>query len=269
MKLSDIAPSSAVKILVFGPPKVGKTALVGKLAKTHKLWWLDLESGIKTLLNPAILAPEYRGNINVINIPDHRNYPIAIDTVRAIFKGGLTKVCNLHGKVNCPICVKSEGSFSEINLGTFTKEDVLVIDSLSQLALSAMNRGIIKELQKPDGDEYRKSFSDYAYQGALMENILSYIQVLNVNVVGIAHELEAENLEGREKIVPALGTRNFSLNASKYFDTVVYCTITNKQHRAFSDTTHSPSIISGSRLPIGSAGLNITELSSIFQFAQP
>lgn len=267
MKLSEVSTNSAVKILVYGPPKTGKTSLVGKLAKTHKLHWLDLESGIKTLLNPLILSPEHRNNINVINIPDHRTYPIAIDTVRAIFKGAATRICDAHGKVNCSACTRDKASFSEIDISKFTKEDVIVIDSLSQLAISAMNRGIIKELQKPEGDEYKKTFSDYAFQGSLMEHVLSYIQVLNINVVGIAHELEAENLEGREKIVPMLGTRNFSLNASKYFDTVVYCTILNKQHKAFSNTTHSPTIISGSRLPIGTAGADITDLGVIFQYA--
>ena len=58
MKLSEVSTNSAVKILVYGPPKTGKTSLVGKLAKTHKLHWLDLESGIKTLLNPLILSPD-------------------------------------------------------------------------------------------------------------------------------------------------------------------------------------------------------------------
>ena len=267
MKLSEVSTHSAVKILIFGAPKTGKTSLAGTLAKKYKLHYLDLESGVKTLLNPLILSPEYRNNINVINIPDSRSYPIAVDTLRTIFKGSLTRICDAHGKVNCPVCAKNNASFSEIDLSKFTKEDVLVIDSLSQLALSAMNRGIIKELQKPEGDEYRKTFSDYAMQGGIMEHFLSIIQVLNINVVGIAHEIESENLEGREKIVPMMGTRNFSLTASKFFDTIIYTTIVNKQHKAFSNTTHSPTIISGSRLPIGTAGADITDLGVIFQYA--
>ena len=83
-----------------------------------------------------------------------------------------------------------------------------------------------------------------------MEQVLSFIQALDINVCVISHELESESLEGREKIVPVAGTRNFSLSASKYFDSVVYCTITNKQHRAYSSTTYSPTVITGSRLPV-------------------
>jgi hypothetical protein len=156
-----------------------------------------------------------------------------------------------HGKVNCPLCAKSTSAkWSEIDIFSLGSSDILVIDSLSQLANSAMNKGILKELQKPGGEEYKKTFADYAMQGSLMEQVLSFIQVLDVNLCIISHEMESESLEGREKIVPVAGTRNFSLTSAKYFDTVVYCAITNKQHRAYASTTYSPTVITGSRLPL-------------------
>lgn len=252
MNLDDFSQSARTKVLVYGAPKSGKTALVGKLAEVgFKLHWLDLENGIKTLLNPAILAPQFRKNVNVISIPDHRLYPIAIDTVREVFRGGNKRICSAHGKVSCPLCAKdTNAKHSEIDIAKLGTDDILVIDSLSQLANSAMNKGILKELQKPGGEEYKRTFVDYGVQGALMEQVLSFLQVADINTVAISHELESESLEGREKIVPVAGTRNFSLTSAKYFDTVVHCAIVNKQHRAFSSSTYSPTIITGSRLAI-------------------
>jgi len=84
MNLDEFIPSTRGKVLVYGAPKTGKTALVGKLASKFTLHWLDLESGIKTLLNPAMLDPQFRKNINVIPVPDHKLYPVAIDTVREV-----------------------------------------------------------------------------------------------------------------------------------------------------------------------------------------
>lgn len=268
MNLNEYSTAARTKVLVYGAPKSGKTALVGKLAEHFTLHWLDLENGIKTLLNPAMLDPKFRKNVNVVSVPDHRLYPIAIDTVREVIRGGAKKICATHGKVSCPICGKdAEAKFSELDLAKFGANDILVIDSLSQLANSAMNKGILKELQKPGGEEYKKTFTDYAVQGSLMEQVLSFIQVVDINVVAISHELESESLEGREKIVPVAGTRNFSLNAAKYFDSVVHCSVVNKQHRAFSSSTYSPTIITGSRLAMNVDEKKGDELSllSLFQ----
>lgn len=251
MKLSDYKTSGRVKVMVYGAPKSGKTALVGKLASDFNLLWFDLEGGIRTLLNPSILDPKHLANIELVTIPDHANYPIAIETIRDVFRGGPKKICHTHGKHNCPVCAKTPGaSVTEVDISKLGSNDIIVIDSLSQLSKSAMNRATLKERQKPDGESYKPTYGDYAQQGNLLEGILSLIQVLDMNVVIISHELESESLEGREKIVPISGTRNQSLTCSKYFDSVIYCTVLNKQHRAFGSSTYSPTIVTGSRLPI-------------------
>jgi hypothetical protein len=251
MNLDDYNQHSRAKVLVYGPPKAGKTALVGKLAEHFNLHWLDLENGIKTLLNPAMLKPEFRKNVNVVNIPDHKMYPVAVDTVRDVLKGGEKKICQAHGKVNCPLCAKNtEARWSTINLNNFTDKDILVIDSLSQLSNSAMNKSVLKEISKPGGEEYKATFHDYATQGALLDQVLSMIQVLDLNICVISHEVESEMTDGKDKIVPMAGTRNFSKLSAKYFDAAVYCTLVNKQHRAFSSTSYAPNVLTGSRLPV-------------------
>lgn len=251
MNLDEYNTNARTKVLVFGAPKSGKTALVGKLAEHFKLHWLDLENGIKTLLNPAMLDPKFRKNVNVISIPDHKLYPIAIDTVRDILRGGLKKVCATHGKINCPVCAKNpEARWSEINLAEFGDKDMLVIDSLSQLSNSAMNRSVLKEISKPGGEDYKATYHDYATQGALLDQVLSMIQVLDLHICVISHEVESEMTDGKDKIVPMAGTRNFSKLSAKYFDAAVYCTLVNKQHRAFSSTSYAPNVLTGSRLPV-------------------
>lgn len=253
MNLDEYNPGACVKAMVYGPPKSGKTALVGKLAEAgFKLHWCDLENGIKTLLNPAILKPEFRKNINVINIPDHRYSPTAITTINEVMKGRKTKICYDHGKVNCPICSKVQTTrWSEINLSEFTDKDILVIDSLSQLGESARNKVTLAEIIKPGGEEYKPTFNDYMAQGSQLAGVLSMIQVANLNIIVISHEIDVEKAETKEKIVPTSGTRNFSSTVGKYFDAVVHCEIVNKKHRAFSSSTYSPTILTGSRLPVG------------------
>ena len=251
MNLDEYNQRTRSKVLVYGPPKSGKTALVGKLAEHFTLHWLDLEQGIKTLLNPAMLKPEFRKNVNVVNIPDHKHYPVAIDTIREILRGRPAKVCTKHGKVNCPLHARDdETKFSTVDLSSFTDNDILVVDSLSQLSSSAMNKVILKELQKPGGEEYKCTFHDYATQGALLDQVLSMILVLDLNICVISHEIESEMTDGKDKVVPLAGTRNFSKLSAKYFDAAVYCSILNKQHRAFSDTTYASNVLTGSRLPV-------------------
>lgn len=262
MDLSEYSQHTRTKLIVFGAPKTGKTALVGKMAETHKLHFLDLENGIKTLLNPEILAPKFRTNVNVIAVPDHKLHPVAIDTVRDILRGGLKKICIKHGKVSCPLCGKlPDALWSSINMSEFTSNDILVIDSLSQLGNSAMNKSTLKEISKPGGEDYKATYTDYMTQGALLDQVLSMIQVLDLNIIVISHEVDAEKAENKEKIVPVAGTRNFSKVVGKYFDAAVYCTVLNKQHRAYSSTGYSGNVMTGSRVNVVLDDLKGADLS--------
>ena len=51
----------------------------------------------------------------------------------------------------------------------------------------------------------------------------------------------------RQRIVPILGTGNFSKTCPKYFDDVVYCDKVNNKLKQFSSATHANNIITGSR----------------------
>ena len=247
MNLDEYAPSAARKILVYGPPKSGKTALVGKLATIKRLHYFDGEDGIKTLLNPDMLPPQFRKNVVVYRMPDTQTFPVFADTLLKVLKGGDIKICQAHGVVNCPKCAKeAPNAFTVINVDTFTMDDVLVIDSVSQLAASVMHRITANQI-KNDNADYKPTWDDYFKQGFLLDRIFSITQAAPYNVVAISHEQLVEMEDGKKKIVPIGGTSNFSKTFAKYFDDVVYCDKVNNKHIAVSSSTYSNNIITGSR----------------------
>ena len=239
-------------ILVYGPPKSGKTAAVGKLAERFKLNYFDLEDSIKTLANPAVLDPKYLQNIELFRIPDKQTYPMAIETMLKVTKGSPApiRICHAHGKVSCPICTKDAAAeVTEIILddnNPRTATEVLVIDSYSQLAESAMNY-IMKDAIAKDNFDAKAGWDEYGKQGRILERIGSTIQVSPHNIVVISHEMMVDMEDGAKKIVPIGGTSNVSKVFAKFFDDVVYCEIVNKQHRLVSSTTGKSNVLAGSR----------------------
>lgn len=272
MNLDDYTEVKRTKALVYGPPKGGKTAKVGgDLAKAgFHLHWFDCEQGVKTLMNPAILPPEFRKNVSIYNIPDHRSYPIAIDVFRKLFKGGAHRFCYTHGVSNCPICSKDAGAkwSDTIELAKFTDKDILVIDSWTQVSNSAANKVTLKAWLKDD--EYKMDFDDFRMQGMYLDEVLSKIQVSNINICVISHDVDVEKSESKERIVPVGGTRNFSKTMAKYFDECIYVAVSNMKHRAFSSSTwdnvHLTGGRSGLKLEDSKDGAEIS-LATIFKGA--
>ncbi len=257
MKLTDKQHSSAQRVLVFGAPKTGKTQLAGELAHYFNLIWFDLENGYATLLK---LPREAQERINIISLPDTRSYPIAIETMLKVIKGGQVTICEAHGKVSCPKCKADNAETVTVHLDSLDNNTVVVIDSLTQLTNSA-----ISHITKGENDEYKLTYDDWGNLGKLMDIILSHIQQAKYNVVCISHESEAEFEDGKKKIVPVAGTRNFSRNSAKYFDHVVYCELKNKKHAVGSATNYSMSILTGSRTDVKLEELASTSLVSIFK----
>jgi hypothetical protein len=256
MKLSSKLPSKTHRVLVFGPPKSGKTELVGGLSSHFKLKYLDLENGFQTLLKLPLPQQE---NIELISIPDTKIYPIAIETVLKVITGNKVEICEAHGKVTCPICKKDSAPVSVVCLNELAQDEILVIDSLTQLSNSAMNH-----LTKTQDELYKPEWSDYRNQGQLLDKVLSQIQQARYNVVCITHETETEMEDGKKKLVPVAGTTSFSRNTAKYFDHVIYCELKNKKHVFASSTTYSNQVLTGSRSDVRMEDSDKPTLLSIF-----
>ena len=259
-KLSSVPQTEARRIMLYGPPKTGKSLIAGRLAEHFNLLWFDLENGFKVL--QTHLPAELQEKITLIQLPDTRSYPIAIETCLKVVKNTDTHICDEHGKVACGICYRKEKDicvnqpkeehgdvhlslFTEVNFSNLGPDDLVVFDSATQLTNSA-----IANITKNKDDDYKLDWDDWGALGKLMDIFYSHIQQANYNCIVISHETDSESITGREIIVPVSGTRNFSRNVAKYFDDVVYMERKNNRHIAASSSNYSPKILTGSRTGI-------------------
>lgn len=261
MKLSNCKATTHHHILLFGPPKSGKSLLAGKLASHKKLLWFDLEGGHNVLFQ---LPPEQQENIELIDLPDTRGYPIAIETMLKVIKGNKVDICETHGKVSCSICKSKSAPFITVELNTLDNDTVVVVDSLTQLTNSA-----IAHITKNQPEDYKLEYDDWGNLGKLMDTFLSYVQQAPFSIICISHETEVDMVDGKAKIVPTAGTRNFSRNTAKYFDEVFYCEVRNKKHVVGSSTTYANNILTGSRSGQVTEGDSEASLIPIFTGVRP
>lgn len=230
-------------VLVYGPPKSGKTELVGWLGSSHKLIWIDVEKGGKTL---AKLPPEVKKNIDYYRIYDTPEDPNGIATCLLLITGRPVTFCDDHGRVGCPVCAANkQAKWHTLELNKLDPaEYIVVFDSATQLTASATAKTVKQFNLKP---EQKFEFDHWAYQGALLRRFFEYLQNANFNVVVISHETALKLEDGTDKIVPSAGTENFSRNFAKYFGHIVYAQVINKKHKFDSATTAHNKILTGSR----------------------
>lgn len=255
MKLTEYKPSAARHIMVYGPPKSGKTVSILQLAMYgYKLWYCDGEDSIKSAWSvddrgKRLLPNDALENVELIRLPDTMVYPIMIETLLKIIKGGPCAICHLHGKVSCAICTKTAGaSIVTVDVNTFTPKDILVIESATQVSNSTIAHIKKKDIARDTmADDLKLDWDEWAKQGFLLDRLFSIIQNAPFNVIVSSHEELTKMEDGKEKIVPRLGTRNFSKSSAKYFDDVVYFDKINNKLKQFSSVTYSNNVITGSR----------------------
>lgn len=259
MQLSQVAaalkqvngPATTHAFLFYGPPKSGKTELVATMANApeiDRVFWFDLENGADTLIrmnNEGKLSDAAMEKITYIKIPDTREDPIGCETMlKAIASKGACKICEDHGRVNCPACVKAKAPMIDFDYSKLTKRDALVIDSMSQVGTSAQNMAT-----KGKAIEYKLQLDDYGAMGKWLGDICTVIQAAQYcHIFCITHVQIMEDEVGKDIYYPLCGSKNFSANVAKYFGTVVFVTKKLKKHRAESSTLSSMNTLAGSRL---------------------
>lgn len=265
--LSDIAkvvreigkPPGTWSLLIYGPPKMGKTRLAATIAKVpyiQKIAFFDLENGYETLVTmvkDGLLTDEQAKKITIYAIPDTVQVPMAFETImKCLTVRQEHIICELHGKISCVDCaIKNEkGQVDKLtgqvfDIRTFGKEDVVILDTASQLAHSTLSYYL---LGKPAG--YKAGWDEYGPQGRDLNNALCIVQRARTNFIVTAHELGIEfkeNDEEHEKIYPLIGTKNFSRTAAKYFSHVAYMHKHLGLHKGGTSSTYREDLVTGSR----------------------
>lgn len=257
------------RVMLFGAPGTGKTWSIGKLAETHKLWYFSLENGHRTLLNPECVAPKYRKNVTIIPMQDSPETPIVCSSLDTFFKKGHGEFCEQHGRNSCALCAKLPSyTPTKLEIPKLTDRDILIFDSLTQWEASIsfyLTRETDGEVQR-SGD---KVFDYYRKLALYLNRSLSRIQLIsNTSIIVISHETDTSNVEGKEKIVPAGGSRNFARNNARYFDSVFYFYKENKKHKVASKSTYSTKIDTKDRSSFD-AGTYTDTAEAVFKLFNP
>lgn len=241
MKLSAVAALYHPQhILVYGDPSVGKSTLVSKLAEAgYSLKWLSLDNGHHILQK---LSPAAQERVELYNIPDTRGYPVGVDTLRVLLDRKNLHICDLHGKQDCGPCKAATKTFSDLDLTTLTKQDIIVIDNLSQFSASVQSLVV-----KDKAIDYKLQLDDWGALKFHLEKYLTDIQQYPFNIVCIAHAVEEEMVDKTKKIMPAVGSSTFAPKVGGFFDHVIYCNIQGGSHKFGSKSTYRPAIITKSR----------------------
>jgi len=248
MKLSTHPATSTTRVLVSGLPGSGKSTLVAQLAEHYNLIWIDLENGADTLVK---LPEEWKQRVELISIPDSATYPVASATLTDLFKSGRADICVEHGKVKCALCTKSGAAFDKLDFSTLTNKDIVVIDTITQLSHS-----ILAHVTRTQAIDYKPERDDWGSLRKITEFFCSQFQAAPVNLICIAHLVEARLEDGRTKLVPSFGSAGMSAEVAKAFAHVVYCEVKNGKHLAGSSTVYSSGVLTKSR-----TGFEIEKLS--------
>lgn len=247
------APKRTHSMLVYGMPKVGKTELAATIAKldaVDNVYWFDLENGADTILDMyrrGRLTLEQLDKITLIKVPDTRENPTGMETLlRAIATRNPVKICEEHGKVACPQCTKDGSPVIDFCHSKLTDRDVIVIDSLSQAGVSALNMAMIGKAQ-----EAKAEWDHYGMQGRFLSDLLTVIQAAQyTNFICITHVQVLEDDAGKDVYSPMCGTKTFSAGVAKYFGSIIYAEMKMKKHKAGSSTSYNAMTQAGSRIGI-------------------
>lgn len=262
--LADISTiGKAQKVVMFGAPKTGKTKLIGDLAVAgFNIIYFDLENGISTLTTIPLEAQQ---RIQYIAVKDTYDFPVGITTSDLVVRSGQFSICTAHGSVKCKSmsCKGSESSQivnipKEYNIDS--SNTIVVFESGTQLSAS-----VTSWITQGKEITYQETLHDFRNNGNYLNRVLGFIQQSNYNCIVTAHEIEAETEDGTVKLVPSIGSRNYSALVAKFFDHCIYTQVVNGKFKVISKAGQLNKVLTGSRLNIDTSILTENHLVPFFK----
>lgn len=241
-------------LLVYGDSGTGKTrfaATVANIPWIERVFWLDMENGIQTVLNMG-LPDKSLQKIIPFRMGDTRTDPYAYNTVQKMYSSTTAlSVCEEHSRINCLACSKAKRPFQSFDMLSITNRDVIVIDTGTALVDCVVN-SLLK------GQTYDTILQIQEW-GTVINLIKPILQVIQNGRYGhtimTAHTLYIHTYQGKPpnreiiktKEFPMLGTQNFAPKVGGYFGTVINLRIGGGKHTGISSTLGKPNVQARSR----------------------
>ena len=193
-----------------------------------------------------MVDPAFLDSIELVQIPDYKKDPVAIEYCMRAFQGEKVRICDDHGRTGCIKCKQNkEAEYTTLDLHNLDPNEwIVVLDSLTQVSRSATAYITKKQLA---GNDAKFEFDHYRMQNVYVDVIMDMCQAGKFNVVCITHESGIEQVDGTEKIMPSGSTKNYARTIAKNFDSVVYCYQNGVHHKFSGQTNQSPKAVTGTR----------------------
>lgn len=240
MKYEELAQSSIVHTIVYGDTGSGKTTLTCSLLEKFKLIYVSTDNGAKRIFDK--LPPAWRANLDIIVMPDTKDFAIAFTSIRKLLKGSQQDVCHAHGRVGCGNCMASKAAFSRYEFNKLGPNDIVVLDHLTSITDSAMNT-----ICENKSVEYKPKLDDWGTLRFWMMELMKDIEKAQFNIVAIAQTMDSKTEGGEQKLFPNVGSYEFGRLVGQHFDNVVICELVMGAHKFGSMTSYSPRYITRSR----------------------
>jgi DNA polymerase III delta prime subunit len=276
-RVREEAESLPNKFLLYGPPGSGKTlvaATISKMSGFGRIIWADLEDGLatiataKTAENEYYFKPEELAKLEHLPIPDKTMLDPGTAALLGLNTAEFRASTAQGAKIMLPLLVSPtplhydaverklvqtrNENCSTWCLGKLKKEDVLIIDSGTQLASSIFSLAIASN---PDHNHGQKHWYEFTTNANAM---LSAIQAAKCTVIMICHSLNIEASDDpprKARTLPWFGSANYSAKVGHHFGTVVhmYC---DSQYRSLSTPLTRLSIQGKSRFNVDTAKIS-------------
>lgn len=258
-------------VILYGPPKTGKTLAFGLLAEFFNLLVFDGDKGLKALYDN--LPKEMLKRIIPIRMVDTPDYPLFFRGMLKVVTGRKITLCLEHGIHECPICNKNtEAKSIQVELEALPSNWVVGMDSQTQFVNSAIRHitlqvhtdaktGKLKEIPY----EYKFERDQWMALKNIMDTFGSYVKDLRCPFVSISHETMVETEAGEKQLAPVSGSDNSSRGYAKFYGSVVFTRVVNGKHTYSSASTFNPKIQAGSRSNIALEKQGVPALLHLFR----